>query len=56
MYFGTTKAVAILRCKVPMLNRLYTVNVLNLVQGDGLIIGVLCMLDAAIGEVIPLDL
>ena len=56
MYFGTTETVAVLRCQVPMLNRLYTVDVLNLVQSDGFIIGVLCMLNATTGEVVPLDL
>ena len=56
MYFGTAVAVAILRCQVPMHNRLYSVDVFNLVQGDRFIIGILFVLDATVGEVVPLDL
>ena len=56
MHFGTTKAFAVLCRKVPVLDRLYAIDVLNLVQRNGLIIGVLDMLGAAVGEVVPLDL
>ena len=56
MHFGTAKALAVLRCEVPVLDRLYAFNVLNLVQRDRLVVDILNMLDAAVGEVIPLDL
>ena len=39
-----------------MHDRLYSVDVFNLVQSDRFVFGILLVLDATVGEVVPLDL